>query len=183
MDELRRLGQKLESVETKLREHAGAAPTPRQTDHHGWRWALDARVARRAARLGSAIDAAGTVYLPDRLHDVRISLKKFRYALEIASEALSLPIRDELRSLKRAQDVLGRLHDFQVLIDQARQAQASLTPPDLMTWRGLEALVNVLEDDCRRLHARYVRERDGLTSLCTRFSGRGKPTTARRVTA
>ena len=35
----------------------------------------------------------------------------------------------ELRLLRRIQDVLGRLHDLQVLIDRIRQAQASLIHP------------------------------------------------------
>ena len=129
------------------------------------------------------MDEAGTVYLPDRLHAVRIALKKFRYALEIASEMSGSTNRSELRTLKRAQDLLGRLHDLQMLINHARQAQASLAPPNVMTWRGLEGLVDVLEDDCRRLHARYMSERDGLITLCARLAGRATPAAARLVTA
>ena len=101
---------------------------------------------------------ARTSYLPERLHAVRISVKKLRYALEVASEARGAAPRAELALLKHSQDLLGRLHDLQVLIDRARQVQAALAPPNITTWRGLEALVDVLEDDCRRrLHARYIR--------------------------
>ena len=89
----------------------------------------------------------------------------------------------DLRALKRAQDALGRLHDLQILIDRARQVQAALTPPNISPWRGLEALVDVLEDDCRRLHARYMRERDALIALGGRLAGRRRATAARRVTA
>ncbi len=181
--ELHRLGEKLEGVARKLQEREESLKPRRQLDSRRWRWAVDARVARRAARLGRTIDAAGTVYLPDRLHDVRIALKKLRYALEIADEASGSTNRAELRTLKQVQDLLGRLHDLQMLIDHARQAQASLAPPNVMTWRGLQALDDVLEDDCRRLHARYMRERDGLSTLCARLAGRAKPTPARRVIA
>ena len=51
------------------------------------------------------------------------------------------------------------------------------------TARGLEALVDVLEDDCRRLHARYMRERDALIALSSRLAGRARSMAARRVTA
>ena len=53
----------------------------------GWQWAVEARVARRAAALKHAIDEAGSVYLPERLHAVRIALKKLRYGLELWLEA------------------------------------------------------------------------------------------------
>ena len=64
------------------------------------------------------------------------------------------------------QDVLGRLHDLQVLIDRARDVQASLTPPDITAWRELDRLVVALEEDCRRLHGRYMHDRDALAALC-----------------
>ena len=59
-----------------------------------------------------------------------------------------------------------------MLIDRAREAQASLTPPDINAWRELDALVVALEEDCRRLHGRYMHDREALLALCTRLSGR-----------
>src|SRR5262245_7998180 len=44
----------------------------------------DARAARRGADLRAAIENAAGIYLPDRLHFVRIRVKKLRYAIEIA---------------------------------------------------------------------------------------------------
>jgi hypothetical protein len=85
--------------------------------------------------------------------------------------------------LKRAQDNLGRLHDIQVLIGHARQAQTSLLPPNLVTWQSLEALVDALEDDCRRLHARYMRGRVRLQEVCARFAARERLPAPTRVTA
>ena len=41
------------------------------------------RAARRAQRLGAAIENAAGLYLPDRLHQVRIAVKKLRYTLEL----------------------------------------------------------------------------------------------------
>ena len=62
------------------------------------------------------------------------------------------------------------MHDVQMLIDEVRQTQASLTPPSVTVWRDLDALVTSLEDDCRRLHARYVRMRDDLEAVIARRS-------------
>ena len=95
-----------------------------------WRWAIDARVTHRALALKTALAEAGALYLPERLHAVRIALKKLRYAREVVAEAAGLDMKAELRSLKRSQDILGRLHDMQVLLDRIRQLQASLTPAD-----------------------------------------------------
>jgi CHAD domain-containing protein len=76
----------------------------------------------------------------------------------------------ELKALKRAQELLGRLHDLQVLMNRVRQTQASLTPPNLSIWRELDALVNSLENKCRLLHARYMRDRAALDAIADRFA-------------
>ena len=167
--ELRRVGRKLERI-AKDKDIDRAEETRRPT--RGWRWAIDARVARRAQTLRSAITNAGGVYLQERLHEVRIALKKLRYAAELSADADGLRSTPDLRLLKRAQDLLGRIRDLQVLTDHIRQVQASLTPPDATAWQQLDALVTALEQDCRRLHARYLRESGRLLGLCDRLSGR-----------
>jgi CHAD domain-containing protein len=143
------------------------------------RWAIQARIGRRAALLARAIGGAGTVYLPERLHAVRIAVKKLRYALELDIEAANVKSSPDLSQLRRVQDVLGRLHDLQVLIDKTREEQASLTPPDINVWRELDALVFALENDCRRLHGRYMHEAPALAGLCSRLAGRTEPVRAR----
>jgi CHAD domain-containing protein len=164
--ELHRLGRKLMRLSDEL-----AADRPRPNDRR-WRWALEARVARRARSLAAAIADAGAVYLAERLHKVRIAVKKVRYALELMDEAGALKDRTDLRLLKQTQQLLGRLHDLQVLVDRVRQAQAALDPPDVAAWRELDTLVTALEQTCRRLHARYVRERPKLLAACQRMGGR-----------
>jgi CHAD domain-containing protein len=165
--DLRRIGRKLEHVASRLEEE----PDGRRP-RHGWRWAIDARVARRAQTLRAAIVRAGAVYLHERLHEVRIALKKLRYAVELAADADGVRTSADLRLLQRTQELLGRIHDLQVLTDHVRQAQAALSPPDPVAWRQLDALVTCLEQDCRRLHARYVSEGAKLLSLCDRLGGR-----------
>ena len=132
-------------------------------------WALEARVVRRAVRVRSAIEATGSVYVPQRLHDVRIALKKFRDALELLAEARERPATAEIAALEHAQDVLGRLHDLEVLADRGRHVQVSLSPPDLAAWREIASLVHAAEDDCRPLHARYMHDRVRLLAIADRM--------------
>ena len=134
----------------------------------GWMWAIEARVNRRASAVVAALDAAGSIYLQERLHDVRISLKKFRYALEIASEAAGLKRSADVKAVKKYQDTLGRLHDLQVLIDRVRGIQPAIAPPDLTMWRKIDALVGALEDECRRLHAKFLRQQPAIRDIAAR---------------
>ncbi|MBI3402129.1 MAG: CHAD domain-containing protein [Acidobacteria bacterium] len=175
--DMRRLAGKLQRVVDALDANRGTSAE--RADARAWRWAVDARIAHRAARLMDAMADAGAVYLPERLHEVRIALKKLRYAAEMAAAAGGESNARTLGTLKRAQDLLGRMHDLQVLIDRARQ-EASLGSPTLTAWRDLDALVTALEDDCRRLHARYVRSRPSLARV-TEPLGAKPPARRRRA--
>src|SRR5262245_9289694 len=135
-----------------------------------WQMAVDVRLARRADRLTAAIDDAGAVYLPERLHAVRIAVKKLRYAAELATEVAGGKMTPDVRLLRRTQDTLGRLHDLQMLIERVREAQAALTPPSVPMWRALDALVITLDNECRRLHARYMRVRPDLQAVAARLA-------------
>jgi CHAD domain-containing protein len=173
VEEMRRIARKLGGVADEL---AAAEKSGSKTAIRSWRWVTEARVARRASGLTTAMNEAGAVYLPERLHDARIALKKLRYAVELSTEIAGDRTDATLRALTRAQDVLGRMHDVQVLIDRVRRVQASLAPPNLTVWRELDALVVSLEDDCRRLHARYMRARDALAEIAGRLAGVEKRT-------
>lgn len=146
---------------------------------HARRWALDARVVHRASRAASAIEGAGMLYVPERLHDARIAVKRLRYAAELASDD-SAVTRRRLAALRAAQDVLGQLHDYEVLIERVRCEQVTLTPPDLTAWRELKSLVNALENDCRRLHGAFVQHR---SSLLATVRDLGAPATTAVTTA
>jgi CHAD domain-containing protein len=143
-----KLARRLESVRVAL-----LAPTP----EHNWRAALASRIAKRARRLDHAIAAAGQIYAPEALHQVRIAAKKLRYVVEIANESGAAPAVATVRTLKRVQDTLGRLHDLQVL--QHHVAAVAAAPrsvhrdaPDV----GLAVLARRIEDECRHLHGRYI---------------------------
>src|SRR5262245_43073035 len=168
-----RLAAKMERLASRL-ERVCEHPTPnnkkdRLAANRASSWALDARMVRRAEQFVTALERAACVYAPAQLHDVRIALKKFRYAAELGHEIDGRRAGADMAMLKAGQDVLGRLHDLEELIARVRNVQASLSPPDLHTWRDLSALVRSLEDESRHLHARFVRIRPRLLGVAHRF--------------
>lgn len=179
VSELRRVARKLTRVADALAETDAAAG--RSLESRSWQWTIDARVAARAARLVTAIHEAGAVYLPERLHAVRITVKKLRYAVELRADARAEKSAADLRLLRHAQDTLGRMHDIQVLIDRVRRVQASLTPPSVTVWRALDDLTIALDAECRELHARYMRRRNDLLELAERLSVKVQPPRKRAV--
>jgi CHAD domain-containing protein len=125
-----------------------------------------AKSAQRARALKYAIDKAGGIYLADRLHRVRVQAKKLRYALEIQRELNKSRANAGLNRLKTEQDLLGRMHDLEMLIDRARGVQSELSPRDRIGMAELNRLIRVLEDECREGHATYMHSRPSLLKLC-----------------
>lgn len=182
--DLKQVTRKLSRVlETLGKQDQESAPAEGRAPARGWKWALDARIAHRATSLREAVREAGAVYLPDRLHSVRIAVKKLRYALELSVEASGATTTNELRALKRAQELLGRLNDLHVLMERVRQIQASLTPPNIGVWRELDALTTMIENSCRRLHARYMGERVALEAITEQLAARPQRSGARAAAA
>ena len=124
------------------------------------------QASSRARALKAAIERAGGMYLADRLHRVRIEAKKLRYALEIQRELMRSRSVAGLTRLKNEQDLLGRIHDLEILIDRARGVQSKLSPRDRIGMAELNRLIRVLEDECREGHAVYMRSRPSLLKLC-----------------
>src|SRR5215467_9867555 len=80
-----------------------------------WLCGVQVRVIHRASRLRSAMDQAGVLYASGPLHEVRVAIKKLRYAIELSDEiGESQP--GAVKALKTAQDLLGRQHDLDVFI-------------------------------------------------------------------
>jgi CHAD domain-containing protein len=132
------------------------------------------RTARRARRVVAAIDDAAGLYLPDRLHAVRIAVKKLRYTLELMPRPGSSRNAARIRSLKNAQDLLGRMHDLEVLIARTRSIQSSPGASTLKVSADLDRLVRRLETECRQLHGHYMAARPALLSLSQRLLTAGK---------
>jgi len=76
---------------------------------------LSDRIAARAKDVAEAADSAGALYAPEALHLVRIRTKKLRYALEVGRVARLRGAAQAATRLRRYQDLLGELHDYQVL--------------------------------------------------------------------
>jgi CHAD domain-containing protein len=163
----------------KLRTRAVSAAR-RQEDRAPWRPRNPRRAAkanerarRRAERLALSIERAAGLYVPDRLHEVRIAAKKLRYMLELQQNFSGSRATTRIRTLKAAQDLLGRMHDLEVLIARARAVQSSPGASNLKVSADLDRLVRRVETECRQLHGHYVASRRDLLSLCSRVIARG----------
>ena len=141
-----KLGRRLGSVGAAL-ESATEEP---------WRRTLCSRLLRRSKRLSVAMDAAGQMYAPERLHDVRIAAKKLRYGLELAYDSGVKQAAAHVRTIKRAQDLLGKLHDLQVLQTHIAEAQINGDTARAESRAALDVLAGHVEGQCRRLHGRYL---------------------------
>jgi CHAD domain-containing protein len=136
--------------------------------------AARARAARRAVRLRTAIENAAGLYLPDRLHEVRVAVKKLRYALELSSAVSGSRASARIETLRRSQDLLGRMNDLEVLIARTRGIQGSGSAPNLKLSAEMDRLVRRLETECRRLHSQYIASRKLILSICDRTIAQGE---------
>ena len=123
----------------------------------GWMAVLRGRIHRRADELGQAIDHAGGIYFPKRLHAVRIAAKKLRYSVELAGIGGLWRCDDAIAELKRTQETLGRLHDAEML----------LSTVDKLLGKGgdareLEILKGDLQGEVAERHAKYLTQRESL---------------------
>ena len=124
---------------------------------------LATRIRRRAAALEAAVDRAGTLYHPERLHEVRIAAKKLRYALEVAAATALTDAAAAIRALKRVQARLGLMHDYQVLLEHVADVRDA-TPKGTPGAAGLRAMAEAYEGECRKLHAGYLKLAPGIAA-------------------
>jgi CHAD domain-containing protein len=120
-----------------------------------WEDALVQRLRQRAGDVREAIERAGGVIFPTRLHATRVAIKKLRYAMEIATATGVADFERQLRPIRKAQDLLGGIHDHDVLAESLKNAQL-----------GRQRLLPLIELNRQRLHERYLRRRDALLDAC-----------------
>lgn len=161
---LERLGDShVERLWKRLAKVDEALPRIAEDGQAVWRTALGARIRERAETLREEVARTGVLYAPEPLHAVRIACKKLRYAVELAGE-LKLGATNGLeRVLKRQQELLGRIHDLEVLVGFADRACAE-TPRRVNAAR----LAGDWHRECRELHARYLRARVNVDRTATR---------------
>jgi CHAD domain-containing protein len=127
-----------------------------------WRHDLRDTLRNRAAATSEAIDHATGVYFPKRVHKARIAIKKMRYAMEIAHET-GADRSAAIRELKKAQDLLGDLHDRQELIDNLAESG----PADKPEIAGQVSLIEqAIDAENHDLHARYLARRRAILDIC-----------------
>ena len=152
--DVEKLKRRLESVGEALGRDASGS----------WRQVLGARLITRGKLLAAAIDQAGHLYSPEQLHQVRIASKKLRYALELAADSGVPAAAQYVRALKRTQETLGRLHDLQVLQGHVAAVQAAPSGR-AVPHEGLGAIAGRIEEECRRLHGKYVAQVEALRTI------------------
>jgi CHAD domain-containing protein len=150
-----------------LRAAVAAAP-----DAATWARALTVAVSRRALDASEALSRASALYDPERLHAIRIAIKKLRYATEMAADARLVPPGTPAR-FARAQKRLGAWHDRVAVLQLIRQAQADGLPASETSWRRL---ADTLDREAHVLHGQVRRGRASLerslVALRARVAGR-----------
>jgi CHAD domain-containing protein len=123
----------------------------------------------------TAIAHAAGVYMPNRLHLVRIAAKKLRYSIEIANDTGVVAGTHIVPRLKKAQETLGRLHDLQVLLAHVRKFRS--TNGAGLVSDELGVLEAVLAAESQTLHGKYLVKREPMLALCDmcRHAARPQP--------
>jgi CHAD domain-containing protein len=119
------------------------------------------------------------LYDPERLHAVRVATKKLRYSLEVERELSRSRAMARINRLRRLQDALGQIHDFEILLEHTREVQASLIGVDRRAATELDGLVRTLETECRDGHAAFVGDRAAIETVCQQVieaAREGRPT-------
>ncbi len=143
--------------------------------------AMAARVEGRARGTRKAVVGTGVVYMPERLHAVRIAVKRLRYALEAGQEVRGVRATAQLTQLKAIQDLLGRAHDLHVLAERIHEVEVSVVQRSRATARDLAVLARALDRECRVLHAAFMTRRNGLLTLSAALVTRASAPRARAV--
>ncbi|MCC6988214.1 MAG: CHAD domain-containing protein, partial [Acidobacteria bacterium] len=121
-----------------------------------------------ARRLRKAVEHVTTVYSPTRLHEVRIGVKRLRYAIEAGGSARGVQrATTQVRQLRAVQDMLGRAHDLHVLGEFLQAVQRRVITRSRAVARDLEAFAQALEVECRALHAAFMSRRAALLTLAS----------------
>ncbi|HJR59532.1 MAG TPA: CHAD domain-containing protein [Vicinamibacterales bacterium] len=169
--------ERLDEVNTdKLgRRLASVAEALEKSEDEAWRGVLTTRLLKRSRRLKEAVEAAGPMYSAERLHEVRIAAKKLRYGLELAADSGIKAAPPLLRPIKRTQDILGRLHDLQVLQSHVAAVQTLPAAERPGMHAGLDMLARHIEDKCRHLHGRYLMTAGAIREVCELIRSRVVP--------
>jgi len=147
--------------------------------HAPWERTLRERLGRRAGQLHDAIAHATGIYFPNRLHSVRVAVKKLRYAVEAAAHLGAWNRPRVLKDLRKIQAGLGDLHDAEILRQRVSELIDANVPAHETT-----ALIAALGADISMLHESYLRRRGRLhliADVCGRDAGHAHPSRLTRA--
>lgn len=150
--DLRRIGHRIS---------ARSVPTLRNL-WRDWRSELRTSLATQAGEAASAVDRAAGVYLPNRLHAVRIAVKKLRYTLEVALATGVFRDSQPLADFKKTQETLGQMHDLHMVRKSIKRHKLAT----MATHDEYMVLESALGVECSRLHKKYLDRRKKLLSQC-----------------
>jgi hypothetical protein len=139
-------------------------------------------VERRAGELCSFSPDVLDPTNVDALHDMRIAAKRLRYVLELHEPVLGEPSEKAAKRTKKLQDLLGEIHDCDVMVprverhierlrledaaavrEAAGTSSEDLDPkavrdaPNRLLYRGLESLIVYLRARRDVLYGQFVR--------------------------
>lgn len=95
-------------------------------------------IAVRIKEIMSHVPAALNPEKKQCIHDMRISFKRLRYCLEFMKSWLNPQYPDILREFKKYQDVLGEIHDCDILIDILKAELKNHFKGERNFWRQLQ---------------------------------------------
>jgi CHAD domain-containing protein len=119
-----------------------------------WR-SVERAIVEHSENLREAVDFASGIYFPNRSHRVRVATKKLRYVLELVDNPASTRM---VKLLRRSQEILGLLHDHQVLATAVSSAQR-------LEKDHRRVLLASLEGRCEELFREYLTRRSQLLDV------------------
>jgi CHAD domain-containing protein len=99
------------------------------------------RVLERLLAVRARWTAARSEATPESLHRLRIGNKRLRYAIEPFSRMLGKEVRRLYRSASQFHDVLGDLHDADLMAVMIETSMAAASKPERRAWEALSVKV------------------------------------------
>ncbi len=131
---------------------------------------VEVRLRELTALASHALDDGAV----DELHDTRIAAKRLRYVLELAGPGLGRPAATGARVARGLQDLLGEVHDCDVLLARIRRHADRLRAEDAETVRLRATRPGAELEAEAAQHARNLDRHWGLEALTAFVTARRK---------